>query len=391
MNKTPKSIWVALVSALAAVGVHGYLTIHHYKLVLGIADGKGFCNMTELMDCDAVNTSQYSEFWGIPLALWGAAFNALLAIFILWHLLLKSPRLAKYALYLSVFIAGVSIVMAPISYLKIGLVCLFCTSAYLLSFVAAISLFLYNRPGPFSNLRDDLLSLANRGTEKAFSVLVVSFIITVAGVFVTNDMTMKSYGTDLKWVISDSISSWRTNPEVKFNDQTGLVKGATAEQARMTLVEYADFRCPHCKNAVPSLHSFVKSHPDVRLIFMNFPLDSGCNPAMQRPGESCPLAKSIYCANKEGKGWQAHDWLFENQGKVNSSDLSDLISHLKVDETSFKACLASSETHEVILAQAKSGSEAKVEGTPSVFANGKLLPAGFLIPVLQAVYDEIKN
>ena len=136
----------------------------------------------------------------------------------------------------------------------------------------------------------------------------------------------------------------------------------------------------------------MKSHlNDVRLIFLNFPLDSGCNPAMEHQGASCGLAKAVYCGNKIGKGWETHDYLFDNQGKVAASDLSGLVTAIGANADEFKACVEGSEAHDAILAQATQGKNADVHGTPAIYANGKSLPEGFMIPILDAVYKELKK
>jgi protein-disulfide isomerase len=54
-----------------------------------------------------------------------------------------------------------------------------------------------------------------------------------------------------------------------------------------------------------------------------------------------------------------------------------------------KACMESPETHEHILTQARLGKTANVEGTPTIYANGKKLPRGQLIPVLESTYQTI--
>lgn len=79
----------------------------------------------------------------------------------------------------------------------------------------------------------------------------------------------------------------------------------------MTIVEFADYLCPHCKVAATSLHNFIKQHPDVLLIFKPFPLDGKSNAALAEHkgnGIRCLLPKITFCMEQlEQKGWQAHE------------------------------------------------------------------------------------
>jgi protein-disulfide isomerase/uncharacterized membrane protein len=346
------------------------------------------CNIGAF-DCDTVNTSIYSELGGRPIALWGAALNAFIALLLLWNAFGGADRLARYAFYISIFGAVVSVVMGYLAYAHLKVICLFCSAVYVSSFITVVSLAIYTGKNRFSEIAEDIKALFQKGAEGSFSVLVTGLVIAIAPVFMVHGMMMDAHGKRLQWAIPESISTWKSAKENKFLEEGALTKGAAADKAAITLVEFADFRCPHCKTAVPSLHSFVKSHPDVRLVFLNFPLDSGCNPAMEHPGASCGLAKAVYCANKSGKGWEAHDWLFENQGKVTGADVSGLVSAVGLNADEFKVCTESSQTHDAIVAQAVLGKSADVQGTPAIYANGRILPEGFLIPILNAVYSEI--
>ncbi|HEX4923742.1 MAG TPA: vitamin K epoxide reductase family protein [Bdellovibrionales bacterium] len=391
MTRNRTFLWIALISTLAAIGVHTYLTMHHYEMILGVARGKGLCNLGGAFDCDAVNTSKYSELFGRSIALWGAAVNSFLALMLIWHALTGSERLRRYAFYLSVFVASVSIVMGVISYTQIRVFCLFCSTVYVLSFLTALMLALYNKGEVLNRAGSDFRALLRGGAEGSRSVLIWGLVVSVLPVLAIHSSYMTAYGERLRWAVPESLDIWRSAQTHTFSEEGGLTKGAAADKAVLTLVEFADFRCPHCKTAVPGLHSFVKSRPDVRLIFLNFPLDSSCNSAMQQPGTSCAMAKAVYCANRAGKGWEAHDWLFDNQGKVTPESLTGLPGILGIDEGQFKSCTESSQTHDAVSAQAELGLKAGVKGTPTVYANGRSLPEGFMIPILEAVYDEVKK
>jgi protein-disulfide isomerase len=162
----------------------------------------------------------------------------------------------------------------------------------------------------------------------------------------------------------------------------------------MTLSEFADFRCGHCKHAMPTVKAFVKANPDVRFQFYSFPLDGQCNDAIPHTsGQSCYLAKSVLCAEKLAqKGSAIHDAIFNAQPEINGKDSMDytkekvagFLADNRIDAAAMEQCIASPETDAAIRAQAKAGVDAKIRGTPAFFVNGKPLERAQLIPVLNA-------
>ena len=164
--------------------------------------------------------------------------------------------------------------------------------------------------------------------------------------------------------------------------------GASADKATMTIVEFADFRCGHCANAAKPLKTFAKANPDVRFEFQAFPLDGACNEAIpQANGTSCALAYMAHCANEQGKGFEASDWIFERQRSwlsktVVEEKVDDMVADLGIDKDSLMECYKSDETHEAIKAQAELGKKVGVLGTPTIYVNNRKLPGGQMIPVL---------
>lgn len=166
----------------------------------------------------------------------------------------------------------------------------------------------------------------------------------------------------------------------------------------MTVVAFADFRCPHCKMAAPTLHAFTKSHPDVKLVFKPFPLDGTCNDAIKSGGDgiSCGLAATVMCSEKIAqKGWAAHDYIFEKQMEITQAqnldkNIDSVASALNIANEELKKCVKEPSIIELVKKMAKEGETAQIQGTPTVFVNGKLLGGGQLLPVLEAAYRSIK-
>ncbi len=391
MNQKKSSsalFWLAVLSLLIATGVHLYLTLHHFDLKFGASEGDSICNINQKFDCDSVNMSVYSEVLDIPIALWGAITNLALLLLVVWAKLVsfKNPYLNRLCNWMSSAIATVSVVMILISLTQLNMLCLFCIITYVTSFMAwiGIRLGVPQRMGHGSTAS----YLVQGGDQGGRPYLYFLAAIPVM-VLLFNGMLSSRFGNDLKLVVHDSVAQWQQSTVHQFDTTTGLALKDSSKQYKMTIVEFADFKCPHCRSAAPSLNAFAKSRADVQLIFMNFPLDGSCNPAITSPGATCGLAKSVYCANQQGRGWEAHKWLFDHQ--TTSGNVDDLISQLQLDGAILKSCLESSATHDVILKQATQGKDAGVKGTPAVYVNGRQLMRGQLIPILEAAYNIVKK
>lgn len=383
-QRRPSFLWLAIFFAVAAVGIHTYLTYHHLGLQYGTSTGDSICNINQQFDCDSVNTSNYSELLGVPLALWGAVNNFALGLLLLWALLtgLKNENLNRINFLYAGAIAVTSVVMLLISATQLGTFCLFCILSYIASFGLFISVFL--AIGVPSNLIEGTIKFLTGSEGRSYTIF---FAAVLGSVFMMNGMSRAGYGAQLDEVARDSVQNWKTTKEIQIDSSTGLYMKDPQGTYKMNIVEFADFNCPHCKFAAPVLHAFAKSRKDVQLTFMNFPLDGNCNPAIESPGKTCSIAKATYCAKTQGKGWETHDWFFKHQGEFEGLD--GVVKAVGIDFNALKECVESSATHESIMKQATEGKNAGVKGTPTIFVNGRPLMGGQFMPVLNEVYKTL--
>lgn len=363
-----------------------YLSYAHYSLKFG-SMAKSVCNINDFLNCDVVNTSSYSLFLNIPVGLWGFFLNIVLLTFGfkgLWSgtdLKFKDRNLSIAILIASIsFVA--SIIMAWISFVVIGAMCLFCTLAYVLSLISLI-LLLLNKPFKISKIINKL-----ELNSKLLIRYAVIFVCIISSVFLINDIVKKSMlGQNIK-LAKFALTTWQSARVYNFKTQNAL-KLTSADDPKMTIVEFADFKCIHCKNASGSLKNFVHSKKDVNFIFMPYPLDGVCNESIPTSGDgaSCKFAYATYCADQQALGWKMHDYLFDNFGKVTVSDLET--TDFGLDMVSFNDCMNSTTTHEAIMAFAKQGDRAGIRGTPSIFVNGKKLENGQNWYLLDKVYESL--
>jgi protein-disulfide isomerase len=135
--------------------------------------------------------------------------------------------------------------------------------------------------------------------------------------------------------------------------------------AAVTLIEYGDFQCPYCARAHAALGELRRQHGDrLRLVYRHLPL-SELHPDAQ------PLAEAAEAAGAQGKFWEMHDALFEQQGMLDEDALPALASSLQIDAGRFRDEFEAGRYRDKVLAQAEQGRAAGASGTPSFFINGE--------------------
>ena len=149
------------------------------------------------------------------------------------------------------------------------------------------------------------------------------------------------------------------------------------EKAPIRVVAYSDFLCPFCRSIAGAFGEFLpRSRNLVAVYFKNYPLDSGCNPSVQRSvhAGSCQLALAAVCAQEQGGFWAFHDRAFK-QTKPQPS-LADVLSYgaeAGLDFAALERCMGTETARSKLAVQVEEGTQLGVNATPTVFINGKRL------------------
>ena len=153
--------------------------------------------------------------------------------------------------------------------------------------------------------------------------------------------------------------------------------------ATVTIVEFGDFQCPFCGNLHPIMERVRGIYPDtVRIVFRNFPLRS-VHPQAQQSAEAA------MCANDQGRFWDYHDSLFENQGMLDIDALKQRAIQLDLDTAAFGACLDSGRSAGAVQADVDAGRALGVTGTPTLFINGRRLSSAQPREIQAVIEDEL--
>lgn len=156
-------------------------------------------------------------------------------------------------------------------------------------------------------------------------------------------------------------------PAVEFDLSEQPKMGA--EHPRHTLVEFADFRCPHCQSAFGELTRFVKSRPDVQLAYHYFPLGHFGQ-------TSIDAARAAECARRQGKFWEMAQLLYTHQQTLELANIRKYAEEAGLDMKKFDEDMKDEATLAAVTEDKQVGTRAGVEGTPTVFVNGRPLGLG---------------
>jgi len=152
----------------------------------------------------------------------------------------------------------------------------------------------------------------------------------------------------------------KLKPSVNSNDH---ILGSP--DARLELVEYGDYECPHCGHAYPIINDILQQFgSDIRFIFRNFPL-SGIH------SHALPAAIAAEAAGLQGKYWEMHDIIFENQKTLAIEDLLLFAGRIGLDPERFQNDIQQKALLDKVGKDVDSGIRSGVNGTPTFFINGE--------------------
>ncbi len=154
--------------------------------------------------------------------------------------------------------------------------------------------------------------------------------------------------------------------------------------AKVTVVEFSDFQCPYCARAAQVARDLKKKYPtQVRFVFRQYPLSFHQN--AQKASEAA------LAANAQGKFWAYHDKLFENQQALGLTDLKRYAADVGLNAAAVDSALESSQYAEAVKADVALGDKVYVQGTPTLFVNGKRVHEPSLAGVSQLIDAELAN
>lgn len=206
--------------------------------------------------------------------------------------------------------------------------------------------------------------------SKEFAIVLAIVFALLGGVF---------------FVTKNNKDSSSNNNTTSTQATSNHVTGKT--ESKVNLTEFADFQCPACGQYYPILKQLKEEYKDkVAFQFRHFPL-------VQIHPNAFQAARASEAAAEQGKFWEYHDLLYENQQswsseKDPSTTFESYATQLNLDIPRFKTTLASEKTADIINGDVRAAQNLGATGTPTFVLNGKKIDSPKSVDEFKKILDE---
>jgi len=165
------------------------------------------------------------------------------------------------------------------------------------------------------------------------------------------------------------------------------INGATKGPANapVTIVEFSDMQCPHCKTVAPNIEQLLAQEPDVHFVFQNFPL-----PAHNWAEKAAEYVDCVGRASNDAV-WKFIQKTFEQQNNITESSADEKLKAVATDSgvnaDQIAACAARPETKARIEASVELGKSVGVTGTPAIFISGRALSGATPVDLMKKIVE----
>lgn len=392
--KSPHLWWAAVGVALIGLVISIYSVTHHIELR---ANGhtEAFCNISSTVNCDAVAQSKYAEIFGIPVGVFGAGyFLAMMFLAGTTALGHKSRRENEGAWFILAGLGVVSsLVLGAISLGIIKAVCIVCLATYAMTIIQAIIAFLLSRDGDHRTFETKAVGNGLTSAAVAVAIAVVVFNFARPSAELPKEMQDIPGKNDMN---ANSLTLLPKVNEITINrtpySGAGEDYRVGNDDAKVVVVEFADYQCPACGAARQVFEDLHKQLGDrVLFVFKNFPLSNKCNGAMQSDmhPHSCDIARLARCAGQYGKFWEYHKLAFDEQNRASLDAAKEWGRKVGMTDVQMQTCLASPDILAKLRDDGDLGNRIGVDGTPAVYLNGRKYTGERTVTAIRAAIDSL--
>ena len=180
-----------------------------------------------------------------------------------------------------------------------------------------------------------------------------------------------------------SRTEWEAALTLPVSEDRDHIQGPA--EAVVTLVEYGDYECPYCGAAYPIIKDVQERMGErLRFVFRNFPISTS-HPHAEQAAEAAEAAAA------QGRFWEMHDLLYENQQRLGDEDLRGYADQLGLEVAPFDHELAEHVYAERVREDFMSGVRSGVNGTPTFYINGLRYDDSYELETLLAALERAAN
>jgi uncharacterized membrane protein/protein-disulfide isomerase len=396
-SRTPLLLFSIL--GLAASLVSSYV---HYRLLTD-RSFSSFCDVNATVSCTQAYLSQYGSFLGVPVALLGVLFFAvILAMAALSGR--RTPGAGEsapaYIFVLSTVGLAFVLYLGYASLFVLKTVCILCVSTY----VSVIAIFII-AGGATSFPMKTLPRRAGRDVRTLISsptALAVSALLVVGGVSLIAmfpaDAGAVGAAQSAPAEFPPLTDEQRTQLQTWFDMQPKVDVPVPSDGAKVLIVKFNDYQCPPCRQTFEAYNPILAKYATVggvKFVLKHFPLESECNAAA--PGgvhyASCEAAAAVVMARKknDGSAEKLEHWFFDHQGPpiltpAQVKEAAKDVGGITDFDAEYERALVE------VRNDAGMGALLGVKSTPTFFINGHLIAGGVEPRVFDAIIDmELKR
>jgi protein-disulfide isomerase len=183
---------------------------------------------------------------------------------------------------------------------------------------------------------------------------------------------------DDKYILQLQPYKYLTLPNYDLGHKRG------AENPKVTIVEFSSLSCGYCGKMKPILAQILEEYPnDVQLVYKQF----------NRGGIDMLLENASECAGEQGKFWEFHDYIFDNQASVFEGEPADVVKDgaaaIGLNKEQFDTCVTEQKFAQTVNDHTAEGYKFGVNGTPTFFVNDKFIGGAVSYETLKQTVDSL--
>lgn len=336
------------------------------------------CDISATVSCSQAYLSRYGSFWGVPVAVGGILYFALVIVMAALGGRPTSKmreNVPGYLFGLSTLALAFVMYLAWASFFQLKALCLLCATTY----VAVIAIFIISGGAtkfPMSTLprraMRDAGTLAKSPVTLLIAILFVGGALALISVFPRESAASTEllaaappqYPPLTEQQRADFERWWDVQPKV---DVPGVDRGS----AKVLVVKFNDFQCPPCRATYNEYRGILAKYVpggEVKFVLKHFPLDPECNPASVGHQAACEEAAAYVMAKAKGTSEKLEAWFFANQPTM-TPELAKRgaaeVGGIKDFDAQYATALGT------VKEDIKLGEQLKVHSTPTFFINGR--------------------
>jgi protein-disulfide isomerase len=226
--------------------------------------------------------------------------------------------------------------------------------------------------------------------ESEISGLLVTTVELVSGE--SHDTAKMYLSKDGKFLIRGEVSDMAKDPMAETRAKLDLASAPSfgGDKTTVTVVEFADFECPVCKNLHEQLRTILPTYPQVKFYFKDYPIEQ-----IHPWAKTAALAGRCAYTQNPKSFWKIYDSFYDGQDLISAANAwdkaLDFAGQAGLDQAAFKGCLASKEAADAVNASVANARALDVTSTPTVFINGRRVVGADAATIERYIQFELAN